>query len=91
MAVPMAQALSRVAWIGTWLLAALALALMLTQAVAHASIAGSWLALAALLAALSLAAYSRGFRRGPAWVQRAAFGTGLLGLAVPAVIIAMNV
>jgi hypothetical protein len=91
-AVPMAQALSRVAWIGTGLLAALALALMPAQAVvAHASIAGGWLALAALLAALALAVYSRGFRRGPAWVQRAAFGTGLLGLAVPAVIIAMNV
>jgi hypothetical protein len=40
---------------------------------------------------LALAVYSRGFRRGPAWALRAAFGAGLLGLAVPALIIAMNV
>jgi Domain of unknown function (DUF4407) len=91
MAVPIAQPLSRVAWIGTGLLTALALTLLLTQAGAHASITGGWLAPAALLSALALAAYSRGFRHGPAWAQRAAFGAGLLGLAVPAMIIAMNV
>jgi hypothetical protein len=91
MAVPMARALSQVAWIGAGLLAVLALALVLAQADAHASISGGWLTLATLLAAVSLAAYSRGFRRGPAWAQRAAFGVGLLGLAIPAMIIAMNV
>ena len=91
MAVPMAPALSRVAWIGTGLVAGLALVLMLARAAAHASISGGGLTLVALLAVLSLAAYSRGFRRGPAWAQRAAFGAGLLGLAVPALVIAMNV
>jgi len=90
-AVPMAPALSRVAWIGTGLLAALTLALMLANVAAHASISGGWLTLAALLAVLALAVYSHGFRRGPAWAQRAAFGAGLLSLAMPAVIIAMNV
>jgi hypothetical protein len=45
----------------------------------------------AVLAAAALAAYSKGFRRGPAWSQRAAFGTGLLGLALPILIIALNV
>ena len=91
MAVPMEPALSRVAWIGTGLLAALATVLMLARVAAHASISGGWLTLAALIAVLSLAVYSRGFRRGPAWAQRAAFGAGLLGLVVPAVIITMNV
>ena len=91
MAVLMAQPLSLLAWIGTGLLAVLALALTVAQVAAHASISGGSLALVTLLAALALAVYSRGFRHGPAWAQRAAFGAGLLGLAVPAVIIAMNV
>ncbi len=91
MPVEMAHALSLVAWIGTGLLAGLTLALMLARFVGHASVAGNWIALLALLAVAALAVYSRGFRRGPAWAQRAAFGTGLLGLALPALIIAMNV
>jgi len=91
MAVPMAPALSRVAWIGTGLIAGLALLLMLARVAGHVSVAGGGLMLVALLAVLSLAVYSRGFRRGPAWAQRAAFGAGLLGLAIPAVIVALNV
>jgi hypothetical protein len=90
MAVPMAPALSHVAWIGTGLLGGLDLALWVARSDAHVSITGGWLGLAALAAALALAAYSRGFRRGPAWAHRAALGAGLLGLAVPAAIIAMN-
>jgi hypothetical protein len=90
MAVPMAPALSQVAWIGTGLLVGLDLALWVVRSAAHVSITGGWLGLGALAAALALAAYSRGFRRGPAWAHRAAFSTGLLGLAVPAAIIAMN-
>jgi Domain of unknown function (DUF4407) len=90
MAVPMARALTQVAWIGTGLLAGLDLALWVARSASHVSITGGWLALGALAAALALAAYSRGFRHGPAWAHRAAFTTGLLGLAVPAAIIAMN-
>lgn len=33
----------------------------------------------------------RAKRCGPAWAQRAAFGTGLLGLVLPILIIALNV
>jgi hypothetical protein len=90
MAVPMPRALSQVAWIGTGMLGALDLALLVARSAGHVSIAGGWLGLGALAAALALAAYSRGFRRGPAWAHRAAFSTGLLGLVVPAVIVAMN-
>jgi hypothetical protein len=90
MAVAMARPLARLAWIGAGLLAALVVAVILVQEAAHARVAGTWLVLAALLAVAVLAAYSRGFRRGPAWALRAAFGVGLLGLIVPAAIIAMN-
>jgi hypothetical protein len=90
MPVPMAPPLTRVAWIGTGLLSALGASLFLAQA-AHATVAGGWLVLPALAAALALAIYSRGFHRGPAWAHRAAFTTGLLGLALPIVIILMNI
>jgi Domain of unknown function (DUF4407) len=90
MPVPMAPPLTRVAWIGTGLLSALGASLFLAQA-AHAAVTGGWLVLPALAAALALAIYSRGFRRGPAWAHRAAFSTGLLGLALPVVIILMNI
>jgi hypothetical protein len=90
MPVPMAPPLTRVSWIGTGLLSALGVSLFLAQA-AHAAVSGGWLVLPALTAALALAIYSRGFRRGPAWAHRAAFGTGLLGLALPVVIILMNI
>jgi Domain of unknown function (DUF4407) len=89
MPVPMAAPLTRVAWIGTGLLSVLGASLFLAQS-AHAAVAGGWLVLPALAAALALAIYSRGFRRGPAWAHRAAFSTGLLGLALPVVIILMN-
>jgi hypothetical protein len=90
MAVTMAGPLRRVAWIGVGLLAALGAALLLADT-AHATVAGGWLVAAALTATLALAIYSRGFRRGPAWAHRAAFGTGLLGLALPVVIVLANV
>ena len=90
MPVPMAPPLTRVAWIGTGLLSALGASLLLAQAV-HAAVAGGWLVLPALVAALALAIYSRGFRRGPAWAHWAAYSTCLLGLALPVVIILMNI
>jgi hypothetical protein len=89
MPVPMAPPLTRVARIGTGLLSALGASVFLAQAM-HATVAGGWLVLPALAAALALAIYSRGFRQGPAWAHRAAFSTGLLGLALPVVIILMN-
>lgn len=90
MAVDMARPLRRVAWLGLGLLTALGAALLLAGTI-HAAVAGGWLVAAALAAGLALALYSRGFRRGPAWAHRAAFGTGLLGLALPLVIVLVNV
>jgi hypothetical protein len=90
MAVSIARPLRQAAWIGVGLLAALGAALFLADT-AHAAVAGGWLVVAALTAALALAIYSRGFRRGPAWTHRAAFGTALLGLALPVVIVLVNV
>ena len=86
----MALPLTRMAWIGTGLLSALGASVFLAQA-AHATVSGGWLVLPTLAAALALAIYSHGFRRGPAWAHRAAFATGLIGLVLPAVIVLMNI
>jgi hypothetical protein len=86
----MAAPLRRVAWIGVGLLAALGATLLLAHT-AHAAVAGGWLVVLALAAALALAVYSRGFRRGPAWAHRAAFSTALMGLALPIVIVLVNI
>ena len=88
--VTMPKPLTRVAWLGVGLQAALGGALLLAHA-AHAAVAGGWLVLVTLAAALALAIYSRGFRRGPSWAHLAAFGTGLLGLALPVVIVLVNI
>jgi hypothetical protein len=90
MAVAMAPSLRRVAWMGVGLLSAQAAALLLAQA-AHVTVAGAWLVPISLAAALALALYSRGFRRGPAWAHHAAFSAGLLGLALPFVILLVNI
>ena len=90
MPVAMAPPLRRVAWISVGLLAALGAALFLAHT-AHLAVAGGWLVLLALTAALALAIYSHGFRRGPAWAHRAAFSMALLGLALPVVIVLVNI
>jgi hypothetical protein len=88
--VTISKPLARLAWLGFSLQAALGGALLLSHA-AHAAVAGGWLVLVTLAAAVALAIYSHGFRRGPSWAHLAAFGTGLLGLALPVVIILVNI
>lgn len=89
MPLPMAPALARAAWIGTGLLAVLGLGLVSARAM-HVIVTGEWFVGSAFAIAVALAAYSNGFRRGPAWAHRAAFGTALLGLAMPIVIVLVN-
>ncbi len=90
MPVSMPRPLARMAWLGTCLQAAMCGALLLAHA-AHTAVTGGWLVLVTLAAATALAIYSRGFRRGPAWAHLAAFGTALLGLALPVVIVLVNI
>jgi len=85
MAAPMAPALARAAWIGLSLTAVLAAFLVLVRP-AHHAITGAWVVAAVLAAGAALALYSRGFTHGPSWAHRAAFGTAVLGLALPALI-----
>jgi hypothetical protein len=90
MPVTIPSPLARMAWLGICLQAALGGALLLAHAT-HAAVTGGWLVLVTLAAATTLAIYTRGFRRGPAWAHLAAFGTALLGLALPVVIVLVNI
>jgi hypothetical protein len=90
MPVRMAPALARVAWIGTGLLAALTLGIFLAH-IAHVTVTGGSSVAIALAIATALAIYSRGFRRAPAWAHRATFGMAIVALALPIVIILLNI
>jgi hypothetical protein len=78
------------AWIGTAVIATTTAALFVLSSRFHQSASGEWLSLVMLVAASSLAAYTHGFRRAPAWALRASFALLIAGLLLPFVIIAIN-
>jgi hypothetical protein len=88
--VPISGALRAAGWAGTGLIVALALCLGALTYYGHHLVTGEWLVFLALLAALSLAAFTKGFREAPGWAIRATFATLLAGLALPALIAALN-
>lgn len=88
--VPIDPALTRAAWIGTGLIALLTTVLAIISLNAHALVGGTWIAVAVLVPALTLAGYTRGFRRAPGWAQRAAFGIALTGFILPPLILTLN-
>ena len=56
----------------------------------HRVVAGEWLAFCSLLMAVSLMAFTKGFREAPAWALRATLTALLAGLALPALVLALN-
>ncbi len=88
--VPMAAPLRRLALIGCGFLAALTAGLAVALGT-HVAVSGVWLVAGAVTGAAALAAYSHGFRRGPGWAHRAAFGTAVICMSLPLVIVALNI
>jgi hypothetical protein len=88
--VPVSGALRAAGWVGTSLIGALTICLAATTYYAHTVVTGEWLAFLLFPAALSLAALTKGFREAPQWAIKATFGTLLVGLALPVVIVALN-
>lgn len=88
--VAMAPPLTRLSWIGLAVLTVLVATLVLVRA-AHVDATGGWIAAGCLALSAGLVVYSRGFRQGPSWAHRAAFGTALASLALPVLIFALNV
>lgn len=80
---------AQVAWVGVGLLGVLT-ALLLLLRMAGSAVTGDWLALLALAAAVGMAVYTRGFRRGPAWTHHAGFAVGLLVIPVAAMLVLLS-
>lgn len=89
--VEVSSTLMRAGWIGVAILVALAAAGRVYSTLAHTPIAGEWIVLMALAVTASLAVYTKGFRRAPAWALRAIFGVLLMALALPVLIVGINV
>lgn len=87
--VDMTPELRRGGLIGLALMVALGLGVSVASALGVA-IAGAWLVLPLLAVAVGLAVVTRGFRRSPRWTLRPTFGTLLAGLALPIVVLAIN-
>ena len=81
---------TRLAWLGTALIIALSAVLLMLR-LEHSAVIADWLAGLVMIGVAGLALYTRGFRSAPPWAQRASFAVGLLGLALPVVIVLANV
>lgn len=78
------------AWLGTALITALSVVLLVLR-LEHSAVTADWLAGLVMIGVAGLAIYTRGFRSARPWEQRASFAVGLLGLALPVVIVLANV
>lgn len=77
-------------WVGSALIASLAITLAVINYYTHRVVAGEWLTFAILAASASLMAFTKGFRMAPTWGLRATFAALLAGLALPIVVLALN-
>jgi hypothetical protein len=87
--VEISRELRRAGLVGAALILGLAALMGIVSPIAHLS--GMWLVAIMLGLVALLAAWTRGFRRAPAWGLRATFATLIAGLALPVVILALNV
>jgi hypothetical protein len=90
MAVPIPRVLAIAGWTGTALTAALAGGLEAFTIATARMLNGAWLVWLSAVVTLSLAVYTRGFRRAPGWALRATFIVLLVGLGLPFVVAAFN-
>jgi hypothetical protein len=90
MRVAVSQPATRLAWLGTALITALSAVLLMLR-LEHSAVTADWLAGLVMIGVAGLAIYTRGFRSAPPWAQHASFAVGLLGLALPVVIVLANV
>jgi hypothetical protein len=77
-------------WVGSALIACLTITLAAITYYTHRVVAGEWLTFAILAASASLMAFTKGFRIAPTWGLRATFAALLAGLALPIVVLALN-
>lgn len=89
-AAPMPPALRAAGWVGTALVTGTAVALATISYFGHVVIGGEWLPLLLLPPALALTAFTHGYQEAPRWALKATFGTLVIGLALPIVLVGLN-
>jgi hypothetical protein len=77
-------------WVGSALIASLAVTLAAITYYTHRVVDGEWLTFVILVASASLMVFTKGFRMAPTWGLRATFAALLAGLALPVVVLALN-
>jgi hypothetical protein len=77
-------------WVGTALIATTTVTLTIIAQSTHQMIPGEWLAWILLAGSVSLVVLTRGFRCAPSWGLRATFTALLMGLALPLVVLVLN-
>jgi hypothetical protein len=77
-------------WVGSALITGLAITLAAITYYTHRVVAGEWLTFVILVASASLMVFTKGFRMAPTWGLRATFAALLAGLALPVVVLALN-
>jgi hypothetical protein len=77
-------------WVGSALIASLAVTLTAITYYTHRVVAGEWLTFVILAASASLMVFTKGFRMAPTWGLRATFAALVAGLALPVVVLALN-
>lgn len=90
MPVPVKRDLALAGWLGTALLAALALGTGFYSDASGRLINAEWLVWLVALGAVSLAVFTKGFRQAPDWALKACFAILIAGLVMPLLIAATN-
>lgn len=75
---------------GAFVLGAAMILGSLIASLAGVSVGGLWVLVVAFAAIASLAAYTHGFRRAPAWALRAVLATAIGGFLLPLVVLGVN-
>jgi hypothetical protein len=89
--VPVPRTLRLAGWIGTLATSLIAATLGIYTIHTGASVSGEWIAIASSAISVSLMAFTRGFTRAPSWALRATFVAFGTGLAMPVLVLVLNV
>ena len=89
-AVPLHRNLMIGGWIATAATVGLAVVVFSYSKLAHSIVGGEFLVPLALAIVIGLAVYTKGFTIAPAWASRAIFGALIGGLALPLIVLGLN-
>jgi hypothetical protein len=89
--VPVPRTLRLAGWIGTLATSLIAAVLGIYTLHTGTPVSGEWIAIVSCASSISLMAFTRGFTRAPSWALRATFVAFGAGLAMPVLVLALNI